>query len=85
MESEKDWRMKDCCDSELMIGLRLAWCGVWCEWDVEDDSVVGALHSGLVAFYVRTAAAEVARYRHEDKKTDGSHCSANSGNSDYGE
>ena len=76
MDSEKDWRMKDCCDSELMIGLRLSWCGVSSEWDVEGNSVVGALHGGLVAVYVRTAAAEVARHRLEHDEADEGHCAA---------
>ena len=60
-----------------MSGLRLSWCGVSSEWDVEGNFVVGALHGGLVAVCVRTAAAKVPRHRHEGKKANGDYCSAN--------
>ena len=68
-----------------MSGLRLAWCGVWCEWDVEGNSVVGALHGGLVAVYVRTAAAEVTSHRFEHDEANDDNCAAEDGQTECDE
>ena len=71
MDSEKDWRIKDSFGLVSIMNLRLSWCGVSSEWDVEGNSVVGALHGGLVSVvYIRTATAEVTSHRFEHDEAD---------------
>ena len=65
-DSEKDWRMKD---SFGLVSI-LSWCGVWGEWDVEGNSVVGTLHGGLVTVDIRSTTTEVTSHRFEHYEAD---------------
>ena len=62
--------MKDSRGLVSIINLRLAWCCVSSEWDVEGNSVVRALHGGLVAVDVRTTTTEVTSHRFEHDEAD---------------